>query len=87
MGSDPINYREVMTSRYHFPERNTMERYDDVIERIREIPEEHALSATFQAYFTAAADFILLLDAFMKARTEGERRCTEKPRSATRIPT
>ena len=49
-----------------------MERYDDVIERIREIPEEHALSATFQAYFTAAADFILLLDAFMHARTEGE---------------
>lgn len=49
-----------------------MERYDDVIERIREIPEEHALSAAFQAYFTAAADFILLLDAFMKARTEGE---------------
>ena len=61
-----------MTPRYHFPERNTMERYDDVIERIREIPEEHALSAAFQAYFTAAADFILLLDAFMKARTEGE---------------
>ena len=46
-----------------------MERYDDVIERIREIPEEHALSAAFQAYFTAAAEFILLLDAFMKART------------------
>lgn len=46
-----------------------MERYDDVIERIREIPEEHALSAPFQAYFTAAAEFILLLDAFMKART------------------
>lgn len=46
-----------------------MERYDDVIERIREIPEEHALSADFQAYFTAAAEFILLLDAFMKART------------------
>ena len=72
MGSDPINYREAMTPRHHFPERNTMERYDDVIERIREIPEEHALSATFQAYFTAAAEFILLLDAFMKARTEGE---------------
>ena len=49
-----------------------MERYDDVIERIREIPEEHALSAAFQAYFTAAAEFILLLDAFMKARTERE---------------
>ena len=46
-----------------------MERYDDVIERIREIPEEHALSAAFQAYFTVAAEFILLLDAFMKART------------------
>ena len=72
MGSDPINYREAMMPHYHFPERNTMERYDDVIERIREIPEEHALSAAFQAYFTAAADFILLLDAFMKARTEGE---------------
>ena len=27
-----------------------MERYDDVIERIREIPEERALSAAFQAY-------------------------------------
>ena len=51
-----------------------MERYDDVIERIREIPEEHALSAAFQAYFTAAAEFILLLDAFMKARTAGESR-------------
>ena len=49
-----------------------MERYDDVIERIREIPEEHALSAAFRSYFTAAADFILLLDAFMHARTEGE---------------
>lgn len=48
-----------------------MERYDDVIERIREIPEERALSAAFQAYFTAAAEFILLLDAFLKARTAG----------------
>lgn len=57
-----------------------MERYDDVIERIREIPEEHALSAVFQAYFTAAADFILLLDAFMKARTEGELPLTELQR-------
>ena len=57
-----------------------MERYDDVIERIREIPEEHALSAAFQAYFTAAADFILLLDAFMKARTEGELPLTELQR-------
>lgn len=67
-------------SRHHFPERNTMERYDDVIERIREIPEEHALSAAFQAYFTAAAEFILLLDAFMKARTEGELPLTELQR-------
>lgn len=57
-----------------------MERYDDVIERIREIPEEHALSAAFQAYFTAAAEFILLLDAFMKARTEGELPLTELQR-------
>ena len=57
-----------------------MERYDDVIERIREIPEEHALSAAFQAYFTAAAEFILLLDAFMKARTEGERPLPELQR-------
>ena len=72
MGSDPINYREAMTPRYHYQERNTMERYDDVIERIRKIPEEHALNAAFQAYFTVAAEFILLLDAFMKARTEGE---------------
>ena len=55
MGSDPINYREAMTPRYHYQERNTMERYDDVIERIRKIPEEHALNAAFQAYFTAAA--------------------------------
>ena len=52
--------------------KKTMERYDDVMERIREIPEEHVLSASFQAYFTAAAEFILLLDAFMKARTVGE---------------
>ena len=54
--------------------KKTMERYDDVMERIREIPEEHALSAPFQAYFTAAAEFILLLDAFMRARTAGSAR-------------
>ena len=52
-------------------ESKMMERYIDAIERIREIPEEHALSAAFQAYFTDAAEFILLVDEFVSARAAG----------------
>lgn len=42
-----------------------MERYHDVIERIREIPGEHAVSAAFRAYFTSASEFILDIDRFL----------------------
>ena len=44
------------------------ERYRDIIERIREIPEEKALGAPYEDYFSQVAHFILLLDAFLKVR-------------------
>ncbi|HCS67786.1 MAG TPA: leucyl aminopeptidase [Oribacterium sp.] len=44
------------------------ERYRDIIERIREIPEEKALGAPYEDYFSQVAHFILLLDAFLSAR-------------------
>ena len=43
-----------------------MERYNDAIERIREIPEEKAVPETFRDYFITCARFIIMLDDFIK---------------------
>ncbi len=43
-----------------------MERYHDVIERIREISEEQAVSAAFREYFCSSAEFILEIDRFLE---------------------
>ncbi|SFG31619.1 aminopeptidase [Oribacterium sp. WCC10] len=43
-----------------------MERYDDAIERIRQIPEEKAVPETFRDYFMTCADFIIKIDDFLR---------------------
>ena len=63
-----MSYKEI----YDDKSELVMERYELIVERVREIPQEHTVPEKMQDYFSKMASFILMTDQVLKMEEAGE---------------